>query len=76
MNKTYDAHLVSVLLFGDLSGTFLVLVGLHDLVLQFLEFVGLRADPFDFFLPAFVLNLEASHLAGKLVFNLGGLGGH
>lgn len=66
----------SVLFLRNLSGSFLILVSLHDLILQFLELVGLSADAFDFFCPAGLLDLEASHFSCELVLDLGGLSGH
>jgi hypothetical protein len=69
-------YLLSVLLLGDLGGTFLVLVRLHDLVLQLLKLGGLCADAFDFLGASLVLNFETGHLSGELIFDLGGLSGH
>ena len=71
--NAYDLHLVSVLFLGDLGSTFLVLIRLHDLILELLKLGRLSADAFDFLGAALVFDFEAGHLSGELVFNLGGL---
>lgn len=67
--------MLSVLLFRDLGRALLVLVRAHDLLLQVLQLVGLRANALDFLALTLVHDLEAGHLAGEGVLDLSALGG-
>jgi hypothetical protein len=63
--------LLTVLLLSNLSGAFFVLVGLHDLILEILELVGLGTDALDFFFLSLVEDFHVGHLSGQVVFNSG-----
>ena len=71
----YQIDLLSVLLLSDLGCAFLVLVGGHDLLLEFFEFVRLGADALDLLALAFVVDLEVGHLAGERILDLRLVGG-
>ena len=68
---TYEVDLLTVLLLSNLCGAFFVLVGLHDLILEILELVGLGTDALDFFFLSLVEDFHVGHLSGQVVFNSG-----
>jgi len=69
-------HLLSVLFFGDLGRTLLVLVRSGDALLKLLKFGTLGANTLHFLTLAFVLDLEFGHLASEGVLDLGRLRRH